>query len=93
MDRKVDVMSWRMLNPDGGKNECARQLHISRNTVRKYWNDSLFPEKEKPKPAREIVEEWLLKNPNRRKADCIRETGISGKTVAKYWNNVAEKET
>lgn len=46
--KQMMVQRWKMRNPDGSRNACAKQLGISINTVRKWW-DVPLPENSKGK--------------------------------------------
>lgn len=40
--KNIEIANWRYINPYGKKNECARELGISRTTVTKWW-DKVYP--------------------------------------------------
>lgn len=73
------VKEWRKNNPDNyNKSQCARDCGLDRDTVSKWWGDSLTPQ--------HLVMKWRITHlGNENKSQCARECGLSRPTVVKWW--------
>ena len=41
--KRLDVIKWQTLNPNGTKADCIRATGMDRKTVSKYWIDTQAP--------------------------------------------------
>ncbi len=78
------VNEWRKKHPTGNKAACIRETGLSKNTVKKWWDETENPDTTGV-AAENMVKSWQRANPSGSKRTCHVETGVSMYYINKAW--------